>query len=164
MKRQGVALRASFARVLEGELRAILALLVTALMTSAAYADPPQGSATTTVSRLLDAIQRRDQASYEEITPRGLVFMAAPDFGMTIHWNDAVQIFGHCSLQSLSEPKPLDGVPAAVVTATMTCPTPFPPGPLTFDFIADDQQVLGIYPGGMDRSPPDGRQGDDAHH
>lgn len=143
------------------DLRPLAALVAIALIASAVRAEPGPVSAKTTVSRLLDAIRRGDQAGYAEVGPK-LVIMAIPDFGAPVSWEDAQRTFGPCSLQSLSEPRPLDGVPAYIVTATMTCSAPFPQGALTFDFMADREQVHGVYPGGIDRFYPDLRKRRDA--
>jgi len=144
-------------------LKAVLALLIAALMTGVSYADPPLRSATATVSMLLDAIRRGDQASFTEVAP-GLVFMAAPDMLVPINWNDALNTLGHCSLVSLSEPKRHDGVSYYIVAATMTCLAPLPPGPLPFGFIVDGEHVFAVYRGEMDPfAPSERREGDGVH-
>jgi hypothetical protein len=105
------------------------------------------------VSRLLEAIKTGDRTRYTEISPK-LVMMATPDFGVSVSFEEARTTFASCSLTSLSDPKPLDGFPAFIVTATMTCGPPLPAGPVTFDFMADGKVVHGIYPGGIGRFYP----------
>jgi hypothetical protein len=134
----------------------ILAALlgVTLLLIANASAQASPADAKTAVSRLLEAIKTSDRTLYAEIGPQ-LVMMATPDFGVPVNFEEARKTFGSCSLTSLSDPKPLDGIPASIVTATMTCGPPLPAEPVTFDFMADGKVVHGIYPGGIGRFYPD---------
>ena len=133
----------------------ILAVLSGAmlLVVGNAGAQTAPADARVAVSRLLEAIKAGDRARYTEIGPK-LVMMAAPDFGVPVSFEEARKAFGGCSLTSLSDPRPLDGFPASIVTATMTCGPPWPAEPATFDFMADGKVVHGIYPGGIGRFYP----------
>jgi hypothetical protein len=122
------------------------------LAAGTASAQPP-ADPKVAVSRLLQSIKTNDASTYAEVGPK-LIMMATPDFGVPVSLAEARKTFGSCSLVSLSDPKPLDGVPASIVTATMTCGPPVPAGPVSFDFMADNKQVHGIYPGGIERFYP----------
>jgi hypothetical protein len=139
-------------------LKTIVAGLALILVTTTARAEPPPAGAKAAVSRLLEAIRTSDQAHYTEVGSQ-LVIMAAPDFGVSISFAEARELFASCSSTSLSDPRPVStSIPAYIVTATMTCSAPLPAGPITFDFMADAVQVYGIYPGGIDRFYPKGRK------
>ena len=123
-------------------------LLAVGTASAQAPADPKAA-----VSRLLQSIKTNDASIYAEVGPK-LIMMATPDFGVPVSFDEARKTFGSCSLVSLSDPKPLDGVAASIVTAKMTCGPPHPPGPVPFDFMADGKLVHGIYPGGIERFYP----------
>jgi hypothetical protein len=126
----------------------VVTLLAASTASAQARADPKAA-----VSRLLQSIKTSDASVYAEVGPK-LIMMATPDFGVPLSLDEARKTFGSCSLVSLSDPKPLDGVPASIVTATMTCDPPLPSGPVRFDFMADGKLVHGIYPGGIERFYP----------
>jgi len=129
----------------------VVSLGVTLLAATASA--QPSADPKVAVSRLLQSIKTNDASSYAEVGPK-LIMMAAPDFGVPVSFDEARKTFASCSLVSLSDPKPLDGVPASIVTATMTCGPPLPDGPVAFDFMADGKVVHGIYPGGIERFYP----------
>lgn len=132
-------------------------VLVVALAATLFAAGPasaqPLADPRAAVSRLLQSIKANDAPAYAEVAPK-LIVMAAPDFGVPVSFDEARKTFAGCSLVSLSDGRALDGVPASIVTATMTCGPPFPPGPVAFDFMADGKVVHGIYPGGIGRFYP----------
>jgi hypothetical protein len=125
------------------------AALLPATSQAQASSSASPSAAIHTVNRLFEAIHSNDAQAYSEVASK-LVVMEAPDFGVPLTIEQARKVFDGCSLTSVSEPKPLEGVPGAfIIPATMNCSGKVPPGPLKIEFLGDDNQVIAAYPGGL---------------
>ncbi len=109
-----------------------------------------------TVTRLLNATRAKDDVSFEKIA-RGLVIMLAPDFGVPVSRAKFEEAFKDCTNQQVVSSDPFPKMPEAqVVRVTMQCQPEQHPKPIDVvaDFMADDEHVFGVFPGGVSRIWP----------